>query len=122
MAFKGDEFTNPLSVPFRFTLDKSGNLIYQSSELKEANAAGQSLKRTAIDLKNPVNNFGGTGTEGSKSLWRIFLLGILGGFVGLTYALYFSHDTNDGFFFYQKIGGCTKRGSSMLFYMDSLFS
>ena len=83
MAFKGDEFTNPLSVPFRFTLDKSGNLVYQSSELKESNDAGQSLKRTAIDLKNPVNNFGGTGTEGSKSLWRIFILGILGGFVGL---------------------------------------
>jgi len=83
MAFKGDEFTNPLSVPFRFTLDKSGHLVYQSSELKEATDAGQSLKRTAIDLKNPVNNFGGTGTEGSKSLWRIFILGILGGFVGL---------------------------------------
>jgi len=83
MIFKGDEFTNPLSVPFRFILDKKGNLVYQSSELKESKNGGQSLTRTAIDLKNPVSNFGGTGTEGSKSLWRIFILGILGGFVGL---------------------------------------
>jgi thiol:disulfide interchange protein DsbD len=83
MVFKGDEFTNPLSVPFRFGLDKSGHLIYQSSDLKESKDAGQSLKRTAIDLNNPVSNVGGTGTEGSKSLWGIFLLGILGGLVAL---------------------------------------
>lgn len=83
MAFKGDEFTNPAETPFRFVADPSGNLVYQSSLLKESENAAQALKRKSIDLNNPVNKCGGTGTEGSKSLWRIFLLGILGGFVGL---------------------------------------
>ena len=44
---------------------------------------GNKIKIESIDLKNPVVNVGGTGTEGSNSLWRIFILGILGGFVAL---------------------------------------
>ena len=83
MAFKGDEFTNPAEIPFRFVLDDSGNLVFKSSDLKESDKAAQSLNRKAINLSTPVNDCGGTGTEGSKSLWRIFLLGILGGLVGL---------------------------------------
>ena len=83
MAFKGDEFTSPAEIPFRFVLDPSGNLVYKSTDLKESDQAAQSLKRKSINLSAPVNNCGGTGTEGSKSLWRIFLLGILGGLVGL---------------------------------------
>ena len=41
------------------------------------------MKLNNVDLKNPVNACGGTGTEGSKSLWRIFILGIIGGLLGL---------------------------------------
>ena len=44
---------------------------------------GSKIKIGSIDLKNPVVNVGGTGAEGSNSLWRIFILGILGGFVAL---------------------------------------
>ena len=83
MTYKGEEFTNPVSVPLRFVKDGSGNLVFKSSALAEANAGSFSLKRKNIDLNNPVVKFGGTGAEGSKSLWRVFLLGILGGLVGL---------------------------------------
>ncbi len=83
MAFKGDEFTNPTDFAFRFNSDNSGNLVYQSASLIESATSAQKLRRTAIDLSKPVNDCGGTGTEGSKSLWKIFLLGILGGLVGL---------------------------------------
>jgi len=41
------------------------------------------MKLNNVDLKNPVNACGGTGAEGSKSLWRIFILGIIGGLLGL---------------------------------------
>lgn len=54
-----------------------------STPLEGGISTDVSLKRATIDLKNPVNNCGGTGAEGSKSLWGIFVLGILGGLVGL---------------------------------------
>jgi thiol:disulfide interchange protein len=40
------------------------------------------IKINAIDIDNPVNNCGDEGTEG-KSLWGIFLLGLVGGFIAL---------------------------------------
>lgn len=40
------------------------------------------IKISSIDIDNPVNNCGDEGTEG-KSLWGIFLLGLIGGFIAL---------------------------------------
>lgn len=40
------------------------------------------IKISSIDLNNPVNDCGDEGTEG-KSLWGIFILGLIGGFIAL---------------------------------------
>ncbi len=85
MAIMGDSVVGPEEVPFRFSFDASGNLIVKQAGLTESKDAAQSLKRNAIDLNNAVNKCGGTGGEDSskKSLWGIFILGFLGGLVGL---------------------------------------
>lgn len=83
MAFKADNFTNPITVPLRLKPDEKGNLHYVSAELKESSGNDSRIKRAAIDLNNPVVATGGTGAEGPKSLWRIFFLGIIGGLVAL---------------------------------------
>jgi len=67
---KGNEFYP--SVPFAFVVSLEGGV-----------AANANLKLAKVDLKNPQNGCGGTGAEGNKSLWRIFILGIFGGLVGL---------------------------------------
>lgn len=84
LVYKGNEFAGPEAVPFRFVFDAAGALSSAKGGLQEA-STGFDLKRNAIDLKNPVNNCGGTGGEDSanKSLWTIFVLGFLGGLVGL---------------------------------------
>jgi len=40
--------------------------------MQESGDAAQKLKRSTVDLKNPVNKCGGTGAEDSskKSLWE----------------------------------------------------
>ncbi len=85
MAYKGDEFSDPESVPFRFGFDANGNLITKAGGLQESASGAQALKRNRIDLKNPVSNCGGTGIESeqSKGLWGIFALGFLGGLIAL---------------------------------------
>lgn len=85
MAIMGDSVIGPEEIPFRFSFDGSGKLIAKQGGLAESAAAAQSLKRTAIDLAHPVNNCGGTGGEDSskKSLWGIFILGFIGGLIGL---------------------------------------
>jgi thiol:disulfide interchange protein DsbD len=60
-----------------------GNRFAFSVALEGGVAATSKIKIAAIDLENPANKCGGTGAEGSKSLWGIFVLGILGGLVGL---------------------------------------
>ena len=50
---------------------------------RKQRAKPRSLRKTSIDLANPVNNCGGTGTEGSKGFVSIFFLGMLGGLIGL---------------------------------------
>lgn len=40
------------------------------------------IKVNSIDLKHPVNNCGDEGTTG-KSIWKIFLLGLLGGLIAI---------------------------------------
>jgi thiol:disulfide interchange protein len=85
MAIKGEEVAGPEEVPFLFNFDESGNLVQGKAGLQESSEAAGSLIRSAIDIKNPVKDCGGTGTENSesKSLWTIFLLGVAGGFLAL---------------------------------------
>ncbi|HYE53433.1 MAG TPA: thioredoxin family protein [Chitinophagaceae bacterium] len=67
---KGEEFY--ALVPYNFSVPLEGGV-----------AASSRIHIPTIDLNNPVSPVGGTGAEGPKSLWRIFLLGILGGLLGL---------------------------------------
>ena len=67
---KGQEFY-PLN-PLEFSVKMEGG--------QEATAR---IRIETFDLNNPVSKFGGTGTEGTKGLWAIFILGIIGGLVGL---------------------------------------
>jgi thiol:disulfide interchange protein len=85
MAIRGDSVTSPEEVPFRFGVTAAGQLVVKKAGLQESAADSQALKRSSIDLSSPVNGCGGTGGEDSskKSLWGIFVLGFLGGLVGL---------------------------------------
>jgi len=85
MAMKGDLVTSPSEIPFKFSFDGSGKLVAQEAGLQESAQAAQTLKRANIDTNNPVRTCGGTGIEDSraKSLWGIFILGFLGGLIGL---------------------------------------
>lgn len=85
MAMKGEDVVGPENAEFRFAFDASGNLVGKSTELAVSADAASSIKRASIDMKNPVENCGGTGVEGDEkqSLWKIFILGFLGGLLGL---------------------------------------
>ncbi len=85
MSMKGEEVPGPIEVPFRFTVDAAGNLVAKAGGLQTSAEAAQALKRNTIELNNPVNSCGGTGIEDnkSKSLLGIFILGFLGGLIGL---------------------------------------
>jgi thiol:disulfide interchange protein len=85
MAIKGDSVAGPDELPFLFAFDASGNLAAGKAGLSESADAAKSLKRAAVDVTKPVNNCGGTGGEdsGKKSLWGIFVLGFIGGLIGL---------------------------------------
>ncbi len=80
---KDSSFAGPIEVPFRFAHNADGSFTAKSATLSESTAGASSLKKTTIDLAHPVNDCGGTGAEGAKSLISIFFLGILGGLVGL---------------------------------------
>lgn len=83
MALKGEEVTGPDEVKFRFNIDASGNIVNVAAGLQESATGGQTLKRAAIDMANPLSNCGGEGAPVKKSLWGIFVLGMLGGFIAL---------------------------------------
>ena len=85
MAIDKDSVVGPVEVPFRYSFTAGGELVAKSASLRTSATASNDLKRASIDLANPVNKCGGTGTEGSKSkgLLGIFILGFLGGLVGL---------------------------------------
>jgi thiol:disulfide interchange protein len=85
MARLGDSVIGPQEVPFYYHFGKDGNLVARSAALQSSAAATGNLKKTTIDLANPVIKCGGTGAEDSKSksLAEIFLLGFLGGLLGL---------------------------------------
>jgi thiol:disulfide interchange protein DsbD len=83
MAIYKDSILGPLEVPFRFGHAAGGALVAKAAGLQESAAAGNDLKLTTIDLNNPVNNCGGTGAESASGLLGIFIIGFLGGLVGL---------------------------------------
>ena len=85
MAIRGDSVVGPQETPFRYVFTPGGELVARSAGLEVSASAANQLKKTSIDLANPVAKCGGTGTEGSgsKSLLGIFILGFLGGLVGL---------------------------------------
>ncbi len=66
---RGDEFSPDL--PFSFNVALEGGV-----------ASGSKIKIVSIDIKNPLNNCGDDGTQ-NKSLFAIFLLGLLGGLIAL---------------------------------------
>lgn len=85
MTMKGDEIPGPVEAPFFFVIDANGSIAAKTGGILESAESLQALKRTAIDVKNPVNTCGGTGIEDekAKSLMGIFILGFLGGLIGL---------------------------------------
>ena len=80
-----DSAVGPEMVPFRFNVGIDGKVTISEASLKESAVSSQALKRSSIDLHNPVAKCGGTGVEDnrSKSLWNIFFLGFLGGLIAL---------------------------------------
>jgi thiol:disulfide interchange protein len=82
MAVLKDSFAGPIDIPFRYART-NGGWVVKSTSLQQSATSTNSLKKVSIDLGNPVNTCGGTGTEGSKGLLSIFFLGFLGGLVGL---------------------------------------
>jgi thiol:disulfide interchange protein len=82
MALKGDEITDVTEALFKFTINEKGELAGTEGGLTTNAAAAQTLKRPT-DINKPVNDCGGIGSAGHKSLWAIFLLGFLGGLIAL---------------------------------------
>lgn len=85
MAMKGEEVIGPEEFPFRLIVDATGAITAKSTALREASGDAGGLRRSSIDLANPVSNCGGTGLEnsGDKGLLNIFLLGFAGGLIAL---------------------------------------
>jgi thiol:disulfide interchange protein len=82
MALKGDEVAGPEEVKFRFNIDAAGNIVNVTAGLQESATGGQTLKRAAIDIANPLSSCGGEAKE-AKGLWGLFILGVIGGFIAL---------------------------------------
>ncbi len=90
---KGDEFSSDetaLNIPLEGGISKASRILI-----------------TNLDINNPLQNCGGNGEEQKSSLWRIFLLGLLGGFVALltpcvfpmiplTVSFFTKHSSNKG--------------------------
>jgi thiol:disulfide interchange protein DsbD len=83
MAVYNDSVVGPTDVPFRYGKAPDGGWIVKSTTLRQSADEANSLKKTSIDLANPVNGCGGTGTENSKGLLAVFLLGMLAGLIAL---------------------------------------
>ena len=83
IAVRKDSVVGPTDIPFRDGHSPDGGWIAKSTSLKQSTAAANDLRKTSIDLANPVNTCGGTGTDNSKGLVAIFFLGMFGGLIGL---------------------------------------
>jgi thiol:disulfide interchange protein len=85
IAIDKDSSVGPIEVPFRYGRAADGALVAKSTTLQQSAGTANDLKKASIDLANPINSCGGTGGEDSQSkgLLGIFILGFLGGLVGL---------------------------------------
>ncbi|HMI62345.1 MAG TPA: thioredoxin family protein [Puia sp.] len=85
MAIYKDSVVGPVEVPFRYAHTADGGLVAKAAGLQGSASAANELKKASVDLANPVNKCGGTGAENSQSkgMLGLFILGILGGLVGL---------------------------------------
>jgi hypothetical protein len=117
MAIYKDSVVGPTEVPFKYVVGANGELAAQSTELTESTAGVNQLKKSTIQLDDPVNKCGGTGTENSKGsgLLGIFFLGILGGLFGLIMPVYLPYDPADRLLFYQAVGQPEERNFQRLF-------
>jgi thiol:disulfide interchange protein DsbD len=121
MAIKGDSIAGPEEVPFAFSEDAAGHLLARQSLLEESAADANALKRSAINVDQPLANCGGTGAEHSQSLWKIFLLGIVGGLVGLIMPCTFPMIPLTVSFFTKKSGDKTKGVKNAFLYGFFIF-
>jgi cytochrome c biogenesis protein CcdA/thioredoxin-related protein len=108
-TFGKDQEFYPL-IPFGFNVPMEGGV-----------SGAAKIKIDNIDLAKPVINTGGTGTEGSKSLWGIFVLGILGGLVGLIMPCTFPMIPLTVAFFTKQSGDKKKGIGSAFIYGFSIF-
>ena len=83
MAVRNDSVVGPTDIPFRYGHSPGGGWIAKSAALQQSAGEAENLRKTSIDLANPVNTCGGTGADPSKGLLGVFLLGMLGGLIGL---------------------------------------
>ncbi|MFT4023161.1 MAG: cytochrome c biogenesis protein CcdA [Flavihumibacter sp.] len=85
MALKGEAVVGPEELPFKFTVDAGGRVQAATTALQGSATGNAAILRSLIDTKNPAANCGGTGGEHAetKALWSIFVLGFIGGLIGL---------------------------------------
>jgi cytochrome c biogenesis protein CcdA/thioredoxin-related protein len=83
IAVRKDSAVGPVDIPFRYGRSPEGGWIAKSTALHQSTDEAGNLRKTSIDLANPVNTCGGTGTDNSKGLLGVFFLGLLGGLIGL---------------------------------------
>ncbi|HXB32303.1 MAG TPA: thioredoxin family protein [Puia sp.] len=83
IAVRNDSVVGPTDIPFRYVHSAGGGWIAKSAALQQSAGEAENLRKTGIDLANPVNTCGGTGADSSKGLLGVFLLGMLGGLIGL---------------------------------------
>ncbi len=80
MGFTGKEFVGPIPVEFYLKKQADGSFSGGEFVLAENN---QQLTLSSVDLKNPASNCGIEPVKDNSSLWKNFLLGLLGGLVAL---------------------------------------
>ncbi len=103
---RGDEF---YSGSYAFTVPLEGGV-----------SKAARIRIPGLDIKNPVNRCGDTGTAG-KSLWGIFLLGLIGGFIALLTPCVFPLIPLTVSFFTKKAGNQRKGVGQALLYGFFIF-
>ncbi|HUB60302.1 MAG TPA: thioredoxin family protein [Puia sp.] len=84
IAVRNDSVVGPTDIPFRYGHGPDGGWMVKSTALQASADEANNLRKTSIDLANPVNTCGGTGADSSKGgLLGVFLLGLLAGLIAL---------------------------------------
>ena len=108
MVYQGENFEAPVAFEFKLIKDGQGNWTSKDLTLSTKDASADPIKRSAIDILSPQEDCGGTGSEGVNSLWRIFLLGALGGLLALIMPCTFPMIPMTVSFFTKKAGDTSK--------------